>query len=132
MIGATTTASMDTTAIERAAEKAAYRNIGHALASIRKAAIASIVKSKKPSAVGTPIHTRAGFARRSIGYTRKDNWGGYAGFDYRKIGTAMSVHEHGGRRKKQTYQKRPTMLPALLSNLDRFAASWKYSIGPGT
>ena len=122
----------DTTAIVDAAEKAAYRNIGHALASIRKTAIASVVKSKKPSAVGTPIHTRAGFAKRSIGYSRSDKWGGYAGFDYKRIGTAMSVHEHGGRRKRTTYPKRPTMLPALLSNLDRFAASWKYSIGPGT
>jgi hypothetical protein len=124
--------AFDSRQIEQAADRAAYRNIGHALASIRKTAIESIVKSRKPSSPGSPIHTKAGFAKRSIGYTRADKYGGVVGFDYRRIGTAMSYHEHGGRRKRTTYPKRPTMLPALLSNLDRFAESWRYSIGPGT
>ena len=132
MIGATGSAQFDARPIVEATERASYKNIGHALASIRKAAIASVVKSPKASTPGTPIHTKRGFAKRSIGYELKDKLGGFAGFDYSKIGPAMSVHEHGGRRKKQSYPKRPTMLPALLSNLDRFAASWRYSIGPGT
>jgi hypothetical protein len=123
---------LDTRELEKAVERASYKNIGHALASIRKTAIESVVKSPKASTPGTPIHTKRGFAKRSIGYQLQDKWGGFAGFDYRKIGQAMSVHEHGGRRKKQSYPKRPTMLPALLSNLDRFAESWRYSIGPGT
>ena len=132
MIGATVDALFDPKPIKEAAEKASYKSIGHALASIRKAAIESIVKSGKPSTPGTPIHTKRGFAKRAIRYEREDKWGGVVGFDYLKIGEAMSVHEHGGRRKQQIYPKRPTMLPALLSNLDRFDKSWRYSIGPGT
>jgi hypothetical protein len=128
-------ASFDAGPIIKAAEKAAYENIGHALASIRKTAMQSIQRSpnRKPSPVGTPVHTRFGLAKRSLGYERKDKWGGVVGFDFQKIGTAMEVHEHGGRRKKQTYRKRPVMYPALISNLPRFAASWQSRVvGPGT
>jgi hypothetical protein len=128
MFGITTKLTADTKALEAATEKAAYESFAHAAASIRKEAIASVEKSKEPSPVGTPVHTRRGLARRAIQFhaTKKE---ANIGFLYSRIGPAMAVHEKGGRRGKTTYQPRPTMVPAMEENLDRFVKDWQGSIG---
>lgn len=113
-------AKMNDTAIKKAMERVSYDGIRHALGSIRKAAMASIVTSDKPSKPGGPIHTRKGRSRRAILY-HGDKWSGVVGFAYNKIGPSMAAHEHGrGRGKTKRYPKRPTMLPAMMSSMDRF------------
>lgn len=143
---------VDTRAIEKAADKGAYKSFSNAAASIRKAAIGKINKAPvlkkavrkknkrtgkrqivqravtKPSAPGTPIHTRAGQAKRAIVYDA-DKSGAVIGFRKSIMGLAAEAHEHGGKYKGATYPERPTMGPALEENLTRFAATWQGSIG---
>jgi len=117
---------------EKEMQKASYTSIQHAAASIRKSAMASVVTAKTASTPGSPPRTRKGAARRAILY-RADKWSGIVGFAYSKIGPAMAAHEHGTSRGKQKYPKRPTMLPAMERNLDRFARSFQGSlVGPGS
>lgn len=121
----------ETKAVKDAAEKTGYRTIGHALGSIRKAAIESIEKDDKPSEAGSPPHTRGkrkGF-RRGILYAREGKDRGVVGTAYSKLGKSGEVHEHGGKRGKNTYQPRPFMGPAMERNLDRFAKGWAGSLG---
>ena len=117
----------DADRVTKAADRAAYRNLAHAAASIRKDARLSVERASGPSAPGEPIHTRRGKARRAIEYeARKDE--ALVGFNYYKIGDAMRAHEHGGRRGQNVYPERPTMRPALERNIDRFHEDWRASI----
>ena len=131
MIGMTAKVVDEAHRIKAAAEKANYRNIGHAAASIRKAAIESITKSSEPSEPGTPPHTRGrrkGF-KRAILYAMEGKEAAVVGTAYSRVGPAGEPHEHGGRRGKQTYEPRPFMAPALGANLDRMAKEWEGTIG---
>lgn len=159
MFGLGWKAKVDTRAIEKAADKGAYKSFSNAAASIRKAAIGKIKKAPKAvrlrqkavkrnsrgqfvkgsgkksrrtrtlaSAPGTPIHTRAGQARRAIVFAA-DKTGAVIGFRKSIMGLAAEAHEHGGKYKGATYPERPTMGPALEENLTRFAATWQGSIG---
>ena len=122
----------DTTdAVEQAADRAIYENVRHAAFSIAKAARASIIKSKKPSAPGQPPRTRAGRKgiRRAIRVGMESRDEAVVGTMYSAFGTAGGVLEHGGRRGNTTMEARPFMGPALESNLDRFANSFEGSIG---
>lgn len=118
--------------VEQAAEKAAFKNFGHAAASIRKDAIASITPSDEPAAEGEPPHTRRGKRgrriKRAILYAA-DKEGAVIGTAYSKFGTAGSPHEHGGEYKGETFAERPFMFPALLRQSGRFAGSFAGSIG---
>lgn len=120
--------------IEKAAEKAAYRSFGHAAASIRKDARASIKsrgKTTGPSRLGEPVRTKrgrgGGLARRAILY-KADKEGAVIGFAASKIDKAMEVHEHGKTRGGVKFPERPTMQPALERNLARFHKSWDSAI----
>jgi hypothetical protein len=128
-IGATVHVEMHTDQVEKAAERAAYKNLGHAAASIRKDAIASIETSPEPSAPGQPPHTRRGRAKKAGQYFA-DQESAVVGFAASVIGTGMEPHEHGESRGKNHYPERPTMGPALERNRDRFADEWEGSIGP--
>jgi len=116
--------------IEIAEERARARNFGHAAAIIRKDAIASIVPDPlgKPSPKGRPVATRRGLVRRAIVYAA-DKYGAVIGPTANLVGTSMSAHEFGGEYKGGNYPARPTMGPALSRNTDRFAGSWRGSIG---
>lgn len=138
--------------VEQAAEKAAFKNFGHAAASIRKDAIASIkdaptgdrgrdsrgrfTKAKRIDAgspPGTPPYThgkgkRGRRIKKAILYAA-DKEGAVIGTAYSKFGTAGSPHEHGGSYKGQIFAERPFMFPALLRQAGRFAGSFAGSIG---
>ena len=116
--------------VKKAAERAAFKNLGHAAASIRKTAIASIETSPEPSEAGRPPHTRRGRAKKAVQYF-SDKQSAVVGFAASVIGTGMEPHEHGRPRGENEYPERPTMGPALEANVDRFADKWKGSIGPG-
>lgn len=119
----------ETKRVGDAAARATYRNLGHAAASIRKDAQASITKSAEASPPGEPPHTRRGQARRAILFAvERDKQSAVVGFAESRIGEAMSAHEHGGEYKGTEFPQRPTMGPALERNLDRFAADWAGSI----
>ena len=117
--------------IQEEADRAVYRNVRHAAFSIAKAARASIIRSKKPSAPGQPPRTRAGRKgiRRAIRVGMESRDEAVVGTMYSAFGTAGGVLEHGGRRCDTTIEARPFMGPALESNLDRFANSFEGSIG---
>ena len=115
-----------------AEETARYRNFGHAAASIRKSAQASIVDAPGPSAPGTPPHTRRrgkrpSQIRRAIVYSA-DKFGAIVGPRASVLGTAGGAHEFGGSFRGSKYPQRPFMFPALFRNQRRFGQSWAGSI----
>lgn len=139
--------------VKEAAKKAGFRNIGHAAASLRKDAIASIkpapkirVKRKKinkkgrkvtvtrsvhvsvGSRPGSPPYTRKGKIKRGILY-HVDKDSAVIGPVRSKTGTHGTAHEFGGKYKKQSYPERPFMNPALVRAAPRFAESFRGSIG---
>lgn len=118
-----------TKAVKDAADKAAFRNFGHAAASLRKDVVSSFQTSPDPSPPGTPPHTRK---RKQLPRAMR--------FDVTKesavIGPRASIagqvgtaHEFGGDYKSQTFPERPFMKPALERAIPRFAGAWKGSIG---
>ena len=131
MLGMTAKVVDETHRVKEAVERTAYRNLGHAAASIRKTAIQSITKGKKPSEPGEPPHTRGrrkGF-KRAILYAMEGKEAAVVGTARSRVGEAGQPHEHGGRRGKQIYPPRPFMAPALGANLDRMAKDWEGSLG---
>lgn len=128
MIGLKVKIVDETKNVENAVEKASFTNLGHAGASIRNKAIASIEKSPDPSPAGTPVHTRAGLARKAIRYKVEDPWTLVVGPLASVVGEAMTAHEFGGRYKGSEYPERPVMGPSLEDSLDRFHQSWRGSV----
>jgi phage gpG-like protein len=127
--------------IEAAATKAAFENIGHAAASLRKDAIASIIQAEGASAPGTPPHTHTGGLTKK-GKVRRGKLQRAITFDVDKakesavigpresvVGASAAAHEFGGSYKGQSYPERPFMGPALTRAESRFAASFAGSIG---
>lgn len=117
-----------------AAEKAAFRNLGHAAASVRRDAIKSIEPGDEPSPPGEPPHTRSRGKRRRL--LPKAVWFAVDD-DTATIGPRASVagragepHEHGGAFRGQSYPQRPFMLPALERAAPRIGSQWAGTIGP--
>ena len=130
MFGFTFKSEVDTKPVEKAADRGIYTSIRHAALSIRKYIRESIKKSPDASEPGEPVSTRGkrGNVKNSIfAAVEKDN--AIIGPRYSFVGDAMEAHEFGGRRKENTYEARPTSGPGLLANTDRFAESFRGSIG---
>lgn len=129
MIGATVRTEEHFDRVEKATEKAAFKNLGHAAATIRQDAIASIETSPEPSRPGEPPHTRHGRAKKAVQFAA-DAESAEVGFAASVIGTGMEPHEHGeGRERTPQYPERPTIGPAMERNLDQLAEDWEGSIG---
>lgn len=130
MFGLTFKSEDQTKRVEDAAEKAAFRNLGHAAATIRKTASESIQVAEGPSEPGTPPHTRRRQLKRAIKFdVGKSSETAVIGPEVSVVGEAGAVHEFGGEFRSQDYPARPFMEPALDNNLDRFASEWTGSIG---
>ena len=117
--------------VSKAAEKTAFRNLGHAANRIMKDARASIVTNQNaPSAAGSPPHTKAQAGhnlRTAIRYdSNKED--AVVGPMASMVGEAGATHEFGQERGGVDYPERPFMGPALERNLDRFADSWRGAI----
>jgi len=150
MLGALSGVALDFGKVLTAEHKAKYRNLNHAGASIRKAAIESIHFTKefdgwrsfkrgegkgrrkriyKAAPAGSPIfgHRNKSLFRRGIKY---DVTGDTAviGPAASLLGQVMHLHEFGGQRYGHDYAPRPVMGPALNKNIARFAASWRSAI----
>jgi hypothetical protein len=117
----------ETKKVSDAAERASFKNLGHAAASIRKTAQSEITTDPGPSEPGTPPHSRRGLLRRAIRYAAdKDSAviGPVAGL----VGESAEPEEFGGEYKGENYPARPFMGPALEANLDRFSKEWEGSV----
>lgn len=123
-----------------ALRKATFRNLGHAAASIRKAAVESIIPSDEPSAPGKPPHTRLritkkgkvrkGQLQRAIVYAvDKENQVALIGPRATVVGESAKAHEFGGQFKAESFPKRPFMGPALEAKKDGLASHWAGSLG---
>lgn len=131
MIGAQTKVTRHTGRVDNAVKKASFRNFGHAAASIRKDAAASLqrVASDDPSPPGQPPHTHKGvFLKRALRY-HVDPFSAVIGPRESVVGKAASAHEHGGRYKGAEYPQRPFMFPALQRAIPRIGNRWRGSIG---
>ena len=113
-----------------AVERAAFRNLGHAAATIRKDAVESIVVAEGPSPEGTPPHTRRRQLKRAIrfDYDRQELTA-VVGPMASIVGESGAAHELGGEFRGEDFPERPFMVPAMERNLDRFAGDWAGSIG---
>lgn len=116
--------------VQQAADRAVYKNIRHAALSIRKTIRESIKKSANASSPGSPVATRGkrGNVKNSI-FAAVDGETAIIGPRHSFVGDSMEAHEFGGRRGEDKYPARPTMGPALDANTDRFASSFRGSIG---
>jgi len=142
-----------------AAERAGFKNLGHAIATVRKVAQASIKPRPKVASTKTKKTKRDKRGRFLKGSGKKnkrrmqiasppgtppftgrglirrairfwhDKESAIAGTLYSMIGTAGKPHEDGGPYKGQHYDQRAFMGPALNSESDRFALSFTGSIG---
>ena len=125
--------------VEKATDEAAFRNLPHAAAAIRKDAIESIKNESGASEPGTPPHTHTGGITKK-GKVRKGNLQRAITFAADKesavigpresvVGLAGRAHELGEEFHGDDFPERPYMEPALEENLERFASEWAGSIG---
>ena len=102
----------------RAVKRAEIRSLTHAAAAIRLYAAKSIRQSprNRPSAPGTPPHTRRGLLPRSILYALLEERGSpvaIVGPSFNLVGLAGKAHEFGDVFRGNDYPARPYMGPAL-------------------
>ncbi len=115
--------------VTAAVDKAKFRNLFHAAASISKDVKSTLEKSLGPSVPGSPPHTHRGvFLRRAIRY-QANKQGAIIGPLASVVGDAGHAHEFGGKYRGTTYPERPFMRPALNRAIPRFAGSWRGSVG---
>lgn len=132
--------------IKERADKAAFKNFGHAAATVRRTAQKSIERAPKARTTGRrrrragrlrrteagpkgkPIRTRRGQAPRSIVFDANER-GAIIGPRFSFMGESFAAHEFGEELRGIDYPERPTMGPALEENVGRFANEWEDSIG---
>lgn len=118
--------------MRRVAEKMkrkSIENLGHAGAATRLAAKRSVRKRKGPSPVGQPPHTHTRRLPHAIKYAvEKQRSLVVIGPDVVSFGTAGKAHEHGGAYKREHYQPRPFMGPALEKIRNRLPQLWAGSV----
>jgi hypothetical protein len=153
MIGAATKFENRAKRVTDAKNKAAFRNVRHALASIRRDAQASMKEAPGPSKPGTPPHVHKGNLRRSIRFAVTDEKAGEGivgpseqvvgirGYVLEFAGTRLTsaARGAGGKFKKGAQRRakapsgakwaRPFMAPALERAVVRMANDWRSSIG---
>jgi hypothetical protein len=129
MIGMTVHTRLDVQIVLRKARRANIQTLGHAGAAIRLIARRSIRRRANASAAGKPPHTRRGQLKRAILYSvEKEHQRVVIGPSHTIVGPVGGAHEHGGRFRKQTYDRRPFMGPALEKTEDRLPRMWAGSV----
>jgi phage gpG-like protein len=120
--------------VATAMDKANFRNLGHAAASLRKRARESMQQSPNASPPGSPPNTRRKQLPNAIVFAA-DEHSALIGPRWSRVGEAAAVHEFGGTREAkkfvmtQHYPPRPYMGPALEESVSRFHAEWHNSLG---
>jgi hypothetical protein len=129
MIATKAKTSFDAKKVRDAARKGNITSLGHAGAALRLQARHAIRKGKKPSPAGTPPHTRKGRLRNSIKYAvTASKQSAVIGPDYAVAADAGMAHEFGGKFRREKYDRRPFMAPALESVKDRLPSFWAGSV----
>lgn len=85
--------------VRRAMRRAAFKNLGHAGASLRLAAQRLIKTRQNASEAGSPPHTRKGALRNSILYAVENDHTVVIGPSANLISDVARAHEHGGRQR---------------------------------
>ena len=120
---------MDVQKVLRRVKRANIESLGHAGAAIRLTARRSIRRSPRPSTAGRPPHTRRGLLRRAIVYAvDKARQMVIIGPGYGIVGLSATAHEFGGRYRRQRYDKRAFMGPALEKTKNRLPRHWAGSV----
>lgn len=129
MVTANVRAKFDKKKVTGGARKGNITSLGHAGAAVRLTARRSIRKSRAASAPGTPPNTRRGRIKNAIKYAvLPDKQSVVIGPDAEIAGTSAKAHEFGGRYRRERYEKRPFMGPALEKNKSRLPEMWAGSI----
>ena len=131
MIGFRVKTIDQTRRVKTAVDRASFRNLGHAAASIRKFAISSIKRSKKPGRPGHPPRTRGRrlLPRSILFHADRDGLSAIVGPVHSKVGVVGEAHEFGKKYKGSKYPERPFMGPALAANTNRMPSYWLHSVG---
>ena len=96
---------------------------------VRRVARSKVRTSPKPSAPGTPPHSRRGLLRRAILFgLEKRERRVLVGPGFRFVGTSASAHEFGGGYKGDRYPKRPLMGPSLKESAPHLARMWRDAV----
>ena len=129
MIGTKAKTSLDARKVVQAAKKGGIVSLGHAGAAIRLAARRSIKKSPKASAAGTPPNTRKGRIKNAIKYAVEATLQSVViGPDFAVAADSGKAHEFGGSFRREHYDKRPFMGPALEKIRNRQPTFWAGSV----
>jgi hypothetical protein len=129
MIGVKATIQFDCSAVKKAVRAGNIESLGHAGASVRLVARRSIRRAKGPSAPGHPPHTRLGRLRESILFAVENaSQCVVIGPDASIADQVGAAHEFGGHYKKESFDRRPFMAPALEAVRNRLPAHWADSV----
>ena len=145
-LGTTVKMTADSKRVLEPVKKTAFRSLKHAAFSVRKDAVASMIRARGPSRPGEPPHRHRGRLAGAIRVEgEKDDWvvgASYGRMESKDYPPWMArMHEFGGtfgvnrqgktsltksgkRRKPAVYPARPFMAPALERAKERFQADW--------
>ena len=137
--------------VKAASEKAAFRNLGHASASLRKGVRGTLKPAPKDQRVsakrsggkiirrarhaasppGTPPFTGRGQRLKNaiVFAVAADGKSAVIGATANIVGGSAKPHELGGSYKGQEYPARPFMVPGLERAIPRFPSEWRGTIG---
>jgi len=129
VIGMKVKTKSDTKKVLAKTKQASITSLGHAGAAIRLVARRSIRKRKSASPAGSPPSTRRGQLRRAIAYAVEKQQGLVViGPEHEVVGESGKAHEFGGRYRREHYEKRPFMGPAMEKVKDRLPPLWAASV----
>lgn len=116
-------------AVLKRAREASVLNLGLFGGLVRKFAIQSIKIDPKPSAPGSPPHSRKGLLKKAIVYAvDREQQNVVIGPTVNVIGDAGSPHEFGGEFRGKPYPARPFMGPAKARAIPALDNMWKNSV----
>jgi hypothetical protein len=129
VISVKVTTKSETKTVLTKARQGSFKSLGHAGAAIRLTARRSIRRRKSASPAGTPPSTRRGQLKRAIAFAvDKQQQLVVIGPEYEVVGESGKAHEFGGRYRREQYEKRPFMGPALEKVKDRLPSLWAGSV----
>lgn len=129
MVGVKARTKMTPRKLKRKAQTGTFKSLGHAGATIRLIAKRSIRKRKKESPEGTPPSTQTKRLPHAIVFAvEKQHLRVLIGPAKSMVGIAGAEQEHGGKWRRERFDKRPFMAPALEKARSRLPRHWSGSV----
>ena len=116
--------------VRQAAAQAAIRSIRHAAAYVRVVIANSLRTSPKPSAAGSPPHSKTRQLKRAIKFAVLSQYYAVVGSTYTDAGPTGGKHERGGPFRGANYPPRPFAGPGLERARPRIPLFYRDSIRP--